>query len=203
MLKMEMIHVGVLSVNCYLLWNSDTMEAYIVDPGDDAERIQAEVTRLNLKPKAVLLTHGHVDHIRAVGAVTAAYGIPVWIHRDELPLYNDPKNALLPWIPAADDLPKPVVALPKIDGITPVVLHTPGHSLGSVCFHYPEEKLLFSGDTLFKGTIGRTDFPGGSYKTIMESIHEKLLCLPDVTQVFPGHEETTTIGKERTNPMFL
>ncbi len=199
MMRYELIPVGILQTNCYLAWSSKSSSCLVIDPGGSFELIESRLGKLNLKPVGVLLTHGHVDHIGAVGELSSKYGIPVWIHEGDRGLYLDPRNAILPWVPAAEGLPEPVQELPKVEGLSYEVIHTPGHTPGGVCFYFAEHGVLFSGDTLFQGTHGRTDFPGGSYATLMKSIKEKLLSLPKNVVVLPGHQEATTIGDEQDN----
>lgn len=170
MTEIHSFTVGLLSVNCYLLYHPESRECLIVDPGDHGDKIQAELRKLSLQPRGILLTHGHVDHISAVPAIAKAYDIPVWIHQADRGLYSNPDNAILPWISAAKDLPEPCDTPPQIAGINYEIIHTPGHSPGCVCFYFPAEQFLLSGDTLFRGTVGRTDFPGGSTAQLMASI---------------------------------
>ena len=202
MLKIETIIVGSLEVNCYIVYDSDTKEALIIDPGDEADSIIEAVKALDVSPKAILLTHAHVDHIRGVGAVAAAFSLPVWIHESDRPYYKSPDNAILPWLPAAENLPKPVDTPPQLSNHPFEIIATPGHTPGGVCYYFKEEKQLFSGDTLFRGTYGRTDFPGGSAPTLFNSIRTKLFTLPDDVKVWPGHEESTTIGEEKQTQVF-
>jgi hydroxyacylglutathione hydrolase len=202
MLKFDTIPVGLLSVNCYLLWNTQTLQTYIIDPGAEAEKISARLQKLSLQPAAILLTHAHVDHIQAVPELATQYHIPVWIHPGDLGLYLSPENALLPWIPATENLPQPLTEAPKLEGLEFELLHTPGHSKGSVCFHFAADKLLFSGDTIFRGTHGRTDFPGGSQSEIIDSITNIIFKLPEETRLLPGHQEPSTVAAEKNNPMY-
>ena len=202
MIKLDIVVVGVLSVNCYIVWHSETKDAYIVDPGSDADLIAQRVAELGVTPRALLLTHGHVDHIMAVPELAQKWDIPVWIHAEDIPLYSSPDNALLPWIPAVENLPAPVAEIPMLPGFEFNLLHTPGHTKGGVCFYFPKEKLVITGDTLFKGTHGRTDFPGGSQKQIMLSIKNILFKLPGDTRIYPGHHGNSSITEEKNNPFF-
>lgn len=202
MLKFEVIPVGLLSVNCYLVWNQQSLQAYIIDPGAEPEKISSRVQQLSLKPVAILLTHAHIDHIQAVPELTGLYQIPVWIHSGDRGLYSSPDNALLPWIPACESLPQPIAEPPLIPGLGFEALHTPGHTKGGVCFYFAADKLLFSGDTIFRGTHGRTDFPGGSQSEIMNSIKNIILKLPDDTILLPGHQESSSVAIEKKNPMY-
>ena len=202
MLKIQTVIVGALEVNCYIVYDSETKEALVIDPGDEADRIIKAVKSLGVSPKGILLTHAHVDHIRGVGAVSAAFNLPVWIHEADRPYYESPDNAILPWLPAAENLPKPVDTPPQLPNHPFEVIETPGHTPGGVCFYFKNEKQLFSGDTLFRGTYGRTDFPGGSAQKLFSSIRTKLFTLPDDINVWPGHNDATTIGDEKRTQFF-
>jgi glyoxylase-like metal-dependent hydrolase (beta-lactamase superfamily II) len=202
MIRMECIPVGFLEVNCYLVWADGAASALVIDPGAEPAKIEAALARHGLKPAAVLLTHGHVDHIGAVGALAAKHGIPVWLHPAEMTLYRSPANALSPWIPAVRDLPEPAGEIPSVPGLAFSVLETPGHTRGGVCYYFADSATVFTGDTLFAGSVGRTDLPGGDAATLQRSI-QKLLELPPETAVFPGHGEPTTIGDEATGNPFI
>ena len=200
-MQVACVVVGMLEVNCYLVWQEDSREALVIDPGDDVERIAASIAEHELCPRAILLTHAHVDHIRAVPGIAKLFGIPVWCHARERELYASPANALLPWLPAAEGLPEPSHALPSVSGLEYTVLETAGHTPGGVCYYFPAAGMLFSGDTLFQDSIGRADLPGGNADVLLRSIRERLLCLPPETKVYPGHGAATTIGAEaRLNP---
>ena len=201
MLNLTTIVVGPISVNCHIVWNPDTLAALVFDPGADFPLIQAGIEKLHLKPFAVLLTHGHVDHIGAVPDFTAAYHVPVWMHPDERGLYLSPRNELLPYFPHVENLPPPADELPAHPGFDFQVLHTPGHTPGGVCYYFPEQEFVLTGDTLFASGVGRTDLPGGDPDELADSIHDVLFALPGKTVAYPGHYDKTTIGIEKINPM--
>lgn len=205
---------GAFAANCYLVAPAPGEECVIIDPGQDAERgIEELLDRYRLKPIAVLLTHGHIDHMWSVAPVCGAKGIPAYIHPADRDLLSDParglslmtKQQFLGGMTFSE--PDDVKALEDGDIVTLAGLdftigHTPGHTPGSVTFRSGAEDLdaLFTGDLLFAGSIGRTDLPGGDHATILKSL-ARMLSLPDVTVVLPGHGPTTTIGDERqTNP---
>jgi len=203
MICRETLTLGFLQVNGYLLYDRHSRRTVIVDPGDEADCVIAAVERLQLQPQLIVLTHAHVDHVRAVGELARKYALSVYLHRDDLALYNSPANALLPWVPVAQNLPAPVLELPPELALGLQVLPTPGHTRGSVCFYQADAGWLFSGDTLFAQSIGRTDLPGGSAPQLLNSIRQQLLILPPATQVFPGHGPATTIAAEIQSNEFL
>ena len=205
---------GAFAANCYLVAPAPGEECVIIDPGQDAERgIEELLDRYRLKPIAVLLTHGHIDHMWSVAPVCGAKGIPAYIHPDDRDLLADPakglslmtKQQFLGGMTFSE--PDDVKALEDgevatLAGLDFTIGHTPGHTPGSVTFRSGADDLdaLFTGDLLFAGSIGRTDLPGGDHATILKSL-ARTLSLPDATVVLPGHGPTTTIGDERqTNP---
>ncbi|GHV45071.1 MBL fold metallo-hydrolase [Synergistales bacterium] len=188
MFKFDVIESqGELKQNCYLLWCAETLEAVVIDPGDRAEDILSRIQTNGLKLRYILLTHGHQDHIGAVAAVQAATGAVIAIHRLE------PKPRHAGWYDQAlklDDGQEIRIGQEKLK-----VLHTPGHTPGGVCFW--TKGIVFSGDTLFHTDVGYSNFPGGSFADLERSIREKLYVLDESTEVYPGHEESTTIGEEK------
>ena len=195
------ILVGELYTNCYLCKNKTTGEGFIVDPGDDALKISAHISSMEMKPVAILLTHGHYDHVGAVDELKSRYGIKVLVAEKEKPLLSDRRMNLSKYFgysmtTDADEFLTDGQML-TVAGIEMKFILTPGHTPGSGCFYLKDEGVLFSGDTMFHASRGRTDFPGGSDVEIIRSIREKLLVLPSETEVFPGHESSTTIGDER------
>ena len=192
--------VGPVGTNCYLVYREGSEEAVIIDPGDDAAGIEYRLYTLKLRPVMILLTHGHFDHIGAVNELKEQYKIPVVCDREEEKiLMTDMNMASL-----LDETMRVKADRFLTDGETVTaaglefqMIHTPGHTIGSCCYLLKNEKILFSGDTLFYHSYGRTDFPTGSQSQLMRSIVSKLMVLEDDIVVYPGHEEETTIGNER------
>jgi glyoxylase-like metal-dependent hydrolase (beta-lactamase superfamily II) len=204
----EILPVGVLACNCSIFGDEQTREALVVDPGDDIARILEILERHALKVKAIVITHAHIDHIGGAQKLKQATGAPV---------YMNPADSVLQKMMdvQADWIGMPAPEAVEIDSAAPDgarlvvgaaefhVLHTPGHTPGSISLWIPSEHKLVAGDTLFRDSIGRTDLPGGDGRQILRSIHEKLLPLDDETVVIPGHGETTTIGREKQFNYFL
>ncbi|MDR3735909.1 MAG: MBL fold metallo-hydrolase [Acidobacteriaceae bacterium] len=204
----EVLSVGLLQCNCSILGDEATHEAIVVDPGDEIDRILAVLAKHQLTVKQIIVTHAHIDHIAGAARLKAVTGAPVFYNQLDLPLVKM-MDMQAGWLGVAT----PVVAEPDasaeegfkigVTGIQGVVLHTPGHTEGSISLHFPEEHLLLAGDTLFAGSIGRTDLPGGDFSKIMASLKERLMNLPDDTRVIAGHGDATTIAKERHENQFL
>ena len=195
------LRVSELVTNCYICMNKDTKESFIVDPGDDADRIVMQLDRLEAKPVAILLTHGHFDHIGAAGELKKKYDIPVIASAAEEKVLTDP-NVNLSGMFGSSCILRADRYLNDGDefecaGINIRMILTPGHTCGSCCYYLYDNGTLFSGDTLFCASRGRTDFPTGSERAIMNSIRNKLLILPGDTDVLAGHMESTTIADER------
>jgi len=193
--------VGIIQTNCYIVGCSDTRMGVIIDPGGDADLILAEVKRHKLKIKYVLNTHGHFDHTDGNAGVVQATGAELAIHPKDRPLLEAGGGGA--WF-GVHTMPGPAPSVELQNGaqltignLTFEVLYTPGHSPGHVCFYERTEGILFDGDVLFSGGIGRTDLPGGSLQQLENSIRHVLLVLPDDTRVYSGHGPATTIGKER------
>ena len=195
------IQVGGFEVNCSIL--SENGKAWIVDPGQEADRIIDLLAKKGLEPAAILLTHGHFDHISGIPGLLGEFpALPVYVHEKDMQMFGHPLNQLPPEYPSFAK-PRNLVSLDKLevlDGLE--VLETPGHTPGGVCYHFPKDKLLLSGDTLFAGSVGRTDLPGGDMATLLDSL-KKLTALPDDTLVIPGHGMHTRIALEKSGNPFL
>lgn len=205
-MKYELVVVGALETNCYLAYCEETRACAVIDPGADAEKVIAAIADLELKPAVVLNTHGHVDHIGANSDIVRKYGVPLAIHGADTGMLKVSDYIELSLLLGAKDSPDPDRLLADGDEIefgraSLRVIHLPGHSPGSVGFVHGG--LLFSGDTLFCGGVGRTDLPGGSWKDIERSIRESILSLPGETVVLPGHGPRTTVEQERLSNPFL
>ncbi len=191
--------VGLLEVNCYLVPVGNKL--YIIDPGGDAESLVKLAEPYCTYEKVILLTHAHVDHILGVSELAKRLGVKtVYLHPGDHELYYSPANSLPPWLPPATDLP-PLTSELQTDDFE--IIETPGHTQGGVCFYFPQYSTVFTGDTLFAGSVGRTDLPGGNHEQLMESIHNKLMSLPNALKVYPGHGPATSIGREKTTNPYL
>ena len=204
----EILRVGMLECNCSIFGDETTREALVIDPGDNIESIEEALARHGLKVKAIVITHAHIDHIGGAEKLKRATRAPVWMNPadDELRRHLDMQAAWLgveaPETAAIDVEARDGDRL-LVGACETHVLHTPGHTQGSICLWIPGESMLLSGDTLFRDSIGRTDLPGGDGRQILRSIHDKLLPLPGGTRVIPGHGENTTIGREKRLNYFL
>jgi len=205
----EIFPVGILQCNCSVVGDEASGEAVVIDPGDDIERVQEILNKYRLKAKYIVATHAHIDHVGGIQKLQRATGATVLLHEGDLPLY---RNLAM----QADWLGVPAPGVVEVDqflkdgdvvrwgSLAFEVLHTPGHSPGSLSLHLPgDHQRIFSGDTLFQGSIGRTDLWGGDFRQILASIQNTLLSFPDQTPVFPGHGAPTTIGEEREHNPFL
>jgi hydroxyacylglutathione hydrolase len=207
-MDVRMLTVGAVAENCFLFRRDDDERALIVDPGDEPERILKPVDELGLTVEAILLTHCHFDHIGAVAPVAKATGAPVYCPEIEVPVLADIMS-FVPW-PGfgpyesydADETVAGGETL-ELAGFEIDVLFTPGHSPGHVTYAIPDEGAMFSGDVLFKGSVGRTDLPGGDGPTLLESIRTLVEGYPPETTVYPGHMGITTLGDERATNPFL
>lgn len=196
--------VGLFQENTFFLRRRDSAETVVIDPGDEGEKISRTIRAHGWKPVAVVNTHAHLDHVGAVARVKSEFDVPFYLHPDDRPLLRAaPEHAAVFGVPAPEvpDVDRPLAHRQTLDlaGLSIQVVHTPGHTPGGVCLVVPGR--LFAGDTLFLGSIGRTDLPGGEYETLIDSIRDRVMALPDETVVHCGHGPDTTIGRERkTNP---
>lgn len=194
--------VGAFEVNCYLVPSPDKKTLYIIDPGGDAQDIIAAASAFSCQKAVILLTHCHADHIGAVGEVAKRLNITeLYIDPADSAMYASPANCFPPYLPAAENLLTPSEWPPQTPNFE--ILHTPGHTPGGVCYYFREYNALFTGDTLFRASVGRTDFPGGDTATLMESISGRLMTLPDSLEIYPGHGYPSTIGFEKQNNPYL
>jgi glyoxylase-like metal-dependent hydrolase (beta-lactamase superfamily II) len=205
---LETFPVGPLQCNCTILADPIKKEAIVIDPGEDIDRIQRRLMELGVKLIQILITHAHIDHIGGALKLKRITGAPILLNENDLPLLKM-MDEQAGWLGVAT----PEIANPDghleddlrvgLGDYPAQVLHTPGHTQGSICLYFKPLKLLVAGDTLFAGSIGRTDLPGGNPKQIIQSIHERLLVLPEETYVLPGHGPITTIGEEKLRNPFL
>ena len=194
--------VGAFEVNCYLVPSPDKKTLYIIDPGGDAQDIIAAASAFSCQKAVILLTHCHADHIGAVGEVAKRLNITeLYIDPADSAMYASPANCFPPYLPAAENLLTPSEWPPQTPDFE--ILHTPGHTPGGVCYYFREYNALFTGDTLFRASVGRTDLPGGDTATLMESISGRLMTLPDSLEIYPGHGYPSTIGFEKQNNPYL
>ncbi len=204
----ETFPVGPLQCNCTVLGDPATAEAIVIDPGEEVARIHKRITDLGFTLKQILLTHAHIDHVGGALKLKQLTGAPILMNENDLPLLEMMElqagwlGVDAPEVAPPDELLKDgmKVGLAKAPA---TVIHTPGHTQGSICLHLPDQNLLLAGDTLFAGSVGRTDLPGGDTRQLLRSIHNRLLPLPDTTRVLPGHGPATTIGEERQSNPFL
>ncbi len=204
----EILPVGPLQCNCSVIGDEATREAMVIDPGDDIEAVLALIDKHNLLVKQIVITHAHIDHVGGAMKLRAATGAPLLLNQNDSALLKmlDVQAA---WIgmrnPGRVEIDHSLGQADTVraGALSADVIHTPGHTEGSVCLYFPAESKLIAGDTLFAGSIGRTDLPGGSMEKILQSLHDKVLALPDDTLVVPGHGPLTTIGEERESNPFL
>lgn len=220
MIRIENVVLGICATNCYAVFDGGVKtpggyaddgvvkDAVIIDPAAETSRIEAMLARYNLRPVAILLTHGHFDHMLAADELRKRYNIKVYAGENERGVMTDEnKNLSMPFTGTGMKLEADVYFKPGEElafaGFKIRTISVPGHTIGSVCYYFEERKTLFSGDTLFAGSVGRSDFPTGSASQLNNAIKAELLSLPDDVQVYPGHGESTTIGYERVNNPFV
>ncbi len=204
----EIIQVGPLQCNCSIIGDDATREAMVIDPGDDIADVLAIIAKHGLQVKQIVITHAHIDHVGGAMKLRAATGAPILLNQNDYALLKM-LDVQATWIgvppPGAVEIDRSVQSGETVSAgaLSASVLHTPGHTEGSICLYFAADKKLIAGDTLFAGSIGRTDLPGGSMQKILRSLHDTVLALPDDTVVVPGHGSLTTIGEERESNPFL
>lgn len=209
-IEIKMLTLGPVATHCYLVADTDTKEALVIDPVDSAPLIHKTAQDAGWQIKLILATHAHFDHILASKELKERTGAPFWLHPDGIPLLESlPQQGLMffgrefPEAATPDRLLTTEPETIELGAIKLETLYTPGHAPGHISFYMPAGEIVFSGDCLFAGSIGRTDLPGGDYDTLMRSIFEKLLPLGDNVRVLPGHMDVTTIGRERASNEFI
>lgn len=198
--------VGPLDVNCYIVWDKETGDGVVVDPGGHADMIAEEVKSLGVKTAYIIDTHGHFDHVGGNGELAELLSVKVAIHAEDTHMIEGASAQSAFYGHPIEDLPAPEVTLAdSIDAgsLAIKVLHTPGHTPGGVCLYVEAAGILITGDTLFAGSIGRSDLPGGDHETLLASIKKEILPLPDDVRVFPGHGGSSTVSEERAHNPFL
>lgn len=200
-MEIKRLVLGLVRTNCYIVYREDTKKAVIIDPAADSRRITEEISALGVTPEAILLTHGHFDHMLAAESLHNGYQIPICVTEEDAKLLEQPdlncseRFLRMSYACVANEELKDGQTLRFLEGALRVIC-TPGHTAGSCCYYAQEENILFSGDTLFQGSVGRTDLPTGGAAQLSKSIREKLFVLPKQTLVLSGHGEQTTIGEE-------
>lgn len=207
MIITEKIIVGDLGTNCYVVYNDDTKEGIIIDPGADEDKIASCIDSKSITPKAIFLTHGHFDHIMAAGCLASKYNVLVYAHECEKDILPDATLNLsgfygIAYGIIANELLKDGQVI-DIIGTKVKVLHTPGHTIGGCCYYFADEKMVFCGDTMFMESVGRTDFPTGNPDTIVTSLNNVILNLPEDVKAYPGHGPSTSIGYEKVNNPYV
>jgi hydroxyacylglutathione hydrolase len=204
----EILPVGPLQCNCSIIGDETTHEAMVIDPGDDIDDVLTLIRKHNLQVKQIVITHAHIDHVGGAMKLRAATGAPILLNQNDYALLKM-LDMQATWVgmrsPGKVEIDRSVSTGETVTAgsLTAQILHTPGHTEGSICLYFAAEQKLIAGDTLFAGSIGRTDLPGGSMQKILRSLHDTVLALPDETIVVPGHGELTTIGAERESNPFL
>jgi hydroxyacylglutathione hydrolase len=201
----EQLPLGPIQANCFILACEETKEAVVIDPGDEADKILMALAKKALKVKNIINTHGHFDHVGANRRLKEVTGAKLMIHSQDVPLLSQSAASAKAWGMRSDDSPAPDRVLEegdiiKFGNLSLKVIHTPGHTRGGISLY--GHGAVFVGDTLFSGSVGRTDFPGGDYDTLIKSIQQKIFGLPEDTKVYPGHMGSTTVGTEKRNNPF-
>ena len=206
-MKVEKFVTGIISTNCYLVINEDTKQAVVIDPAACPSYLMSHIKSEGLKIEAILLTHGHFDHIMGIDGFLSEFDVPVYVHEEDADAMEDPVLNQSSTYTSGYTFGKARYLRDRqtleLAGYTFQVIHTPGHTKGGCCYYVASEGVLFSGDTLFQNSVGRTDFVNSSTSDLVHSVREKLFLLPDDTMVYPGHMGETTIGHEKNYNMFV
>lgn len=200
-MKVEKFVTGIISTNCYLVINEDTKQAVVIDPAACPSYLMSHIKSEGLKIEAILLTHGHFDHIMGIDGFLSEFDVPVYVHEEDADAMEDPVLNQSSTYTSGYTFDKALYLRDRetleLAGYTFQVIHTPGHTKGGCCYYVASENVLFSGDTLFQNSVGRTDFVNSSTSDLVHSVREKLFLLPDDTMVYPGHMGETKIGHEK------
>lgn len=208
-LKVHTIPTAPIEENCYVVFDEESRQGLLIDPGNEGEKILSLIREEKVEVEAILLTHGHWDHIGAVEELRHKLKVPVHIHGEDSAMLTDSRQNLFAFMAGGRMEGKPVDKVFREGAVFPCgnysfkVIHTPGHTPGGCCFYSEKAGALFSGDSLFAEEIGRCDLPGGSLDSLISSLKEKILCLPEATKVYPGHGPSTTVGWERMHNPYL
>ncbi len=202
MMQIKTIQVGALEENCYMIFDDAEKALYIIDPGDEAERLIAEAKKFDFRKCCIMLTHGHIDHISAVNETAAALNVEyVLASEDEMELIKSPYNQIMPMLPALKTFPEFIHKTPISAPFE--MIPAPGHSRGGVCYYFKDIPAMFVGDTIFASSVGRTDLPGGDWEELLNSIRTGILTKDNELKLYPGHGSATTVGAERSGNPYL
>ena len=202
-MKIDILEVGMFQVNCYIVKpNPQSNRVLVIDPGDEGQKIVSFIKKKGYQPEAVILTHAHLDHIKGTKTVADAFGIKVYVPENDMALFESDLNELPPYLFRDCKFPV-IVPLSEFKSSEITIVKTPGHTPGGTCFYFQADGILFSGDTIFQGSIGRTDLPGGDLGTLLDSINQRVMTLPSKTVIYPGHGPSTSVKRERDHNQFI
>lgn len=202
-MNIDILEVGMFQVNCYIVQPDDrSKRVLVIDPGDEGQRIVSFIKEKGYEPTAIILTHAHLDHIKGTKTVADAFGIEVYVPEKDMALFESDLNELKPYLYRDCEFPA-IRPLGDFESPEVTVIKTPGHTLGGTCFYFKEAGVLFSGDTVFQQSIGRTDLPGGDLGTLLDSINQRVMTLPSETVIYPGHGPATSVKSERDHNQFI